>query len=196
MPEIILNSIASYISTNMDYILVLILLIHAHKYKMPILIGDLIGTTILTTIPMIIAILLRAVPQTWMIGFLGIFPLYFAFSSLLGNQNRFSSEENDNKSRLKLIIHTVIITVTACGADNIAIYIPIFIRKTSFELAVALIVMLCMAVVFFMLAIIISKNHQLEDFLNRYGRYLTFVIYLYLGCSVITQCGTLAHFFK
>ncbi|WP_395319526.1 cadmium resistance transporter [Fructilactobacillus frigidiflavus] len=194
MLEIILNSIVSYISTNMDYILVLVLLIHAHRYYSPILIGDMIGTTILTITPMTIAILLGAVPETWMLGFLGLFPLYFSFKSFFGKNSNNDLDESDNKSRLKLVIHTVIITVAACGADNVAVYIPIFIRKSMFELIVAFCVMLIMAIVFFGLAIIISKNKQLEKFLNRYGKYLTGVIYLYLGISVLMQCGTITHF--
>ena len=96
MLEIILNSIVSYISTNMDYILVLVLLIHAHRFKSPILIGDMIGTTILTVTPMTIAILLRAVPETWMLGFLGLFPIYFSLTSFFGKSNNNSLEEADN----------------------------------------------------------------------------------------------------
>lgn len=196
MLEIILNSIVSYISTNMDYILVLVLLIHAHRFKSPILIGDMIGTTILTVTPMTIAILLRAVPETWMLGFLGLFPIYFSLNSFFGKSNNNSLEEADNKSRFKLILHTVIITVAACGADNIAVYIPIFIRKSTFELVVAFCVMLTMAVIFFGLAVVISKDKRLEQFLNRYSKYLTGTIYMYLGISVLIQCGTISHFLK
>ena len=56
--------------------------------------------------------------------------------------------------------------------------------------------MLTMAVIFFGLAVVISKDKRLEQFLNRYSKYLTGTIYMYLGISVLIQCGTISHFLK
>lgn len=195
MVEIIINSIVAYVSTNLDYILVLVLLIGTYKKTKPILAGDLIGTSFLTILPMIIARILGSVPQMWVIGLLGIFPIIFGIKELLPKKHYSNSNiETSNDSTYTIVIKTVLITITACGADNVAVYIPIFIKKTNIELIAAFIVMLLMAVVFFVLATKIGDNNKVKHILNKYGKYLSAVIYIMLGISVLAQNGTIKHF--
>jgi len=49
------------------------------------------------------------VPQTWILGLLGIIPMIMGINCNTGT-----------------IINVTIITITTCGADNIGIYVPLF----------------------------------------------------------------------
>ncbi|USS84670.1 cadmium resistance transporter [Fructilactobacillus myrtifloralis] len=196
MLSTILTAIAYYVSTNMDYILVLVLLIHANHQDGPVLAGDVLGTNVLILLPMALAAIVGAVTQTWMIGFLGLFPLYFGIQALFFPDSGNQMNETDHDSRWRTALHTAIITVTACGADNIAVYIPLFVHRSVQQLVIIYIVMIVMAILFFLIALLISKNKQLERILNRYGRYLAGIIYIYLGLSVLLGSGTIQHFLK
>ncbi|USS88110.1 cadmium resistance transporter [Fructilactobacillus hinvesii] len=192
----ILNAIAYYVSTNMDYILVLVLLIHANHEDGPVLAGDIMGTNVLILIPMLLAMLVGAITQTWIIGLLGLFPLYFGLQALFFPSSGNQMNESDHDSKWKSALHTAVITVTACGADNIAVYIPLFVHQSVSHLITIYVVMILMAILFFFIALVISKDRHLEAILNRYGRFLSGIIYIYLGLSVLIGSGTIQHFWK
>ncbi len=170
MIEIIITSIIAYFSTNLDYILLLVLLLGTYRRPRLILIGDLIGTSVLIILPMIIAKLLGEVPKMWLIGLLGIFPIFFGIKALFPNKTPAINETEPNlNSSLKIIFNTTILTITGCGADNIAVYIPIFIHKTNLELLVSYMIMMLMALSFFAGSIAIGHNKKLNNYLTAMG---------------------------
>lgn len=197
MIEIIFNSVVAYFSTNLDYLLVLVLLLGSYKNPKLVLTGDLIGTVGLTLLPMAIARILGAVPEMWILGLLGIFPILFGIKELIPPKphSRDEIDGDSNISKIRIVTKVIAITITACGADNVAVFIPIFIKKTNLELFLALITMIIMAVIFFFVAILIEDNKPIKNILGKYGRYFSSVVYIMLGISVLVQNGTIAHFF-
>ncbi|MQS53345.1 cadmium resistance transporter [Companilactobacillus mishanensis] len=195
MTEVIVKSVVSYISTSIDYLLILVILLATYKNYKKILIGDLAGTTVLILSSMLIARILGFVPQEWILGLLGLIPIY------IGVRQLFVDDDDDDKVVNKIqngnrgiILMTAIITVTTCGADNIAIYVPILIDVSNQQLVIVYITMIIMCLAFFVIGLLISKNKYIQNLIERSGKYLTSAIYIILGIYILFENGTIAHF--
>ncbi|MFD1471012.1 cadmium resistance transporter [Companilactobacillus mishanensis] len=195
MTEVIVKSVVSYISTSIDYLLILVILLATYKNYKKVLIGDLAGTTVLILSSMLIARILGFVPQEWILGLLGLIPIY------IGVRQLFVDDDDDDKVVNKIqngnrgiILMTAIITVTTCGADNIAIYVPILIDVSNQQLVIVYITMIIMCLAFFVIGLLISKNKYIQNLIERSGKYLTSAIYIILGIYILFENGTIAHF--
>lgn len=93
MLNTIISAVTAYLSTNLDYLGFLMAFFaqsKAPKKYRYILIGNVIGIIILVSCSLILGLILHTVPAEWMLGLLGIIPLYFGCRLLFSNEEHSS----------------------------------------------------------------------------------------------------------
>lgn len=201
MLETLLTAFTSYIGTTSDYFVVLLLLFaqfRTRQQRQALIWGAYIGNALLVVAAVVIALLLKRVPESWLLGLLGLVPI------AMGLQKFFSSEDESDEVAEKLaqmnqrsVFVTVIgLTAGTCGADNLALYIPYFTLANFVYLPAIL------AIFVFVLTIVIFLAKKFTDFapvhrfMTRYGDRVQLVIYLLLGSYVLFDAGTIQYLFS
>src|SRR5690625_394753 len=127
-----LTGTAVYVATGIDYLFILILIFYQIKKDQVkhIWIGQYIGTVIIIGVSLLVALgVANLIPQQWVIGLLGLLPLYLGVKILIKGE-----EDEDESNILSLfssgkfnqLFLTVTLIVLASSADDFSIYIPYF----------------------------------------------------------------------
>ncbi|HAT54771.1 MAG TPA: permease [Lactobacillus sp.] len=197
MIQAILTGATAYISTGIDYLVILMIIFGSTRRsdKWLVYIGDLLGTTILVGASLILALILGFVPEEWMLGLLGIIPIVMGLKQLFfGDNDDDSAIENRMQKRASVVVNVVIVTIATCGADNIGIYVPIFTNAKPNEIIVILLTFLVMLTLFWLAGYWLVRIPSVANFLNRWSRYITGIVYVSLGFYIMWDSGTLSHF--
>jgi len=195
----ILTGITAYISTSIDYLIILMVIFGSVNRKERWLVywGDLLGTSVLVAASLVMAFILGFVPQEWLLGLLGIIPVLMGLRLLIsGESDDDEVVESQMKKRRNIIMNVAIITIATCGADNIGIYVPIFAQSTVQTLAVILITFFFMLSLFCYVGYLLIKIPKVAEILERYGMYITAIVYIGLGLYIMFESGTVQHLVK
>ena len=95
MVETLLTALTSYIGTTSDYFVVLLLLFaqfRTQPQRQAIIWGAYLGNALLVFVAVAIALLLKRVPEEWVLGLLGFVPI------AMGLQKFFSSKDEGKRS--------------------------------------------------------------------------------------------------
>lgn len=193
----ILNGIITFVSTGMDYLMVLLVLFHRFKHprqRLAIICADYAGTSILVIIALVAALVLRQAPDQWLLGFLGLVPLMLGGHLLIHGQTEPSAAQRVSGHHLFLTVTTI--TVTACGADNLGVYIPYFTILDRRELILTLVTFAVMVAIFCLLAYTITHLPVIKASLDHFGPLLTGILYLWLGTFILIDNGTILHLWR
>lgn len=196
MVSSILTAITAYTSTSIDYLVILMLIFISLKPRERWLVywGDLLGTTVLVLVSLFIAQVLKMVPQTWILGLLGIVPMIMGIKLIIWGEHEEDEVLQKGLNRhTGIIANVAIITITTCGADNIGIYVPLFAQNSAPDIAIILLTFLFMLSIFCYLGFVLTKIPVIGEYLERYSRYLTGIIYFFLGLYILWESGTLVH---
>src|SRR5690625_3651931 len=101
MGTTVLYSIVVYIATGIDYLIILMLLFTQsvkQKQTMHIIVGQYLGTAIIILISLLAAFGANFIPQQWVIGLLGLLPIYLGIKVWLKGE-----EDSDESNILSLL---------------------------------------------------------------------------------------------
>ncbi|EHN58292.1 cadmium resistance transporter [Oenococcus kitaharae] len=194
MLTVLSGALLSYFGTTSDYFIVLLAIFGKHQKSRchrRIFFGELIGNGILIVMSLLLAYLLKFIPESWILGLLGLFPI------TVGLKTFFSKEDETAKAKASdahLIRDVVLMTLTTCSADNLAIYIPFFASVDFSYLPVILIVFLLILSAVSFTALKITKFPLIRGFLNSYADLFQLIVYVLLGASIMWESGTIQHF--
>ncbi|GEO70708.1 cadmium resistance transporter [Levilactobacillus acidifarinae] len=183
----ILTGIVAYASTSIDCLILLTLLfgLHGARANRSIYWGDLLGTTILLLISGACAYPLRHLPQTLILGVLGIFPILIGLKTLFGKPAADPTAANLSAAQRRLP-WTIALLIVSTGADNISVYIPLFTQATTPQVGLLLLTLYAMLTVFYWVARGLAHfpNHR---WLQRHQQVITGGLYLLIGCSLLLK---------
>ncbi|QBO36679.1 permease [Periweissella cryptocerci] len=187
----------SYIGTTSDYFVILLLIFGIYRGKLarPVFIGAYVGNFLLVAISVIIAYVLKFIPAEWMLGLLGIIPIVMGIKGYFSDDDEAdeAAETLAKANPKKIITNVVMITLAACGADNMAMYIPFF-ANTDFKYVPAILVMfLIILTVVIFAAYHLTLLPPVHAFFEKYGEIATSAIYILLGLYVLIDAGTITH---
>lgn len=197
MIQTIFSGVTAYISTSIDYLVVLLIVFSQVRskrdYKL-IYLGDLLGTTVLVSGALFLAFVLHFIPQDWILGLLGIIPIVFGLHLLLGEEGDNGELIETSLKKYNLTFSVAFITIATCGADNIGIYTPLFTAMEPSQIIPTLITFFFMMTLFFFLGLRLAKIPKIEKLLESYGRWISAAIYILLGLFILVEGGTISHF--
>lgn len=192
----IFSAATAYLSTNIDYLVLLMAFFSQSqsRYKFrDVFLGDVMGSFVLVMGSLTLGVILHIIPEEWILGFLGIIPLYFGCKLILQGMSDDDQVQADF-SGFKLSRYVALITITSCSADNIGIYTPLFASmQVASEVYLTLLTFAVMLVLVFLTAIILFHIPMITTIIEKYGRWVSAIIYLGLGSYIMYESGTISH---
>lgn len=149
MAQTIISALAVFVSTSIDYLLILTIIfaqVRAKKSIAHIVWGQYLGTAMLVAVSLLAAYVLHFIPEEWMIGFLGLVPIILGIRvAVKGDDDDEEDEATEVAEKLEArkssrLFWTIALITIASGGDNLGIYIPYFASLSVGEIVAVLIV--------------------------------------------------------
>jgi cadmium resistance transport/sequestration family protein len=209
MLSAVLVGITSFIATNLDDIVVLVIFfsqVSATFRRRHIVLGQYLGFTalLLLSLPGYFGGLV--LPKAW-VGLLGLLPLGVGISQLFNRDTdepeiQTVSIASESKASIQTVMgnllspqaYQVAAVTIANGGDNIGIYVPLFASSTFPRLVIIVSVFLVLVGVWCWVAERLTRQRAIALLLSRYGhRAIPFVL-IGLGLYILIDSGTLTMF--
>lgn len=199
MFKTIITALVTYIATSVDEIPVLFMLYTKHSNisrAKTITISYFLGTFILIGIGLLGALGLGFIPNQWVMGLFGLVPLALGIKILIKGEDDEEEEEGVKKALQKyksLWIQVLVITI-GLGADDLSVYIPLFTTLKGGEILLMVFVFALGTIVLCGISYKLTSISKLTDFIEKYERFITGIVFSFIGIFIMYECGTLAHF--
>ena len=197
MLQTIITAIILYTATAVDLLVILLIFFaraNTRKEYRDIYIGQYLGSLALIIISLFLAFVLNYVPEKWILGLLGLIPIYLgvrvAISGDCEGEERAKRELNE-KGLSKLVGMVALVTIASCGADNVGLFVPYFVTLNTVELITTLIIFIILILVLVFSAQLLSKIPGIGEVIERFNRWIMAVIYIGLGLFIIIENETI-----
>lgn len=201
MGQTIISAIGVYISTSIDYLIVLIILfaqLSQNKQKWHIYAGQYLGTGLLVGVSLVAAYVVNFVPKAWMVGLLGLIPIYLGIRFAIVREGEEEEEEEIierlEQSKANQLFWTVTLLTIASGGDNLSIYIPYFASLDWAQTLVALLVFAIGVIIFCELSRVLSSIPLISETIEKYERIIVPLVFIPLGLYIMYESGTIETF--
>lgn len=202
MGQTIISAIGVYISTSIDYLIILIILfaqLSQNKQKWHIYAGQYLGTGLLVGVSLVAAYVVNFVPEAWMVGLLGLIPIYLGIRFAIVGEGEEEEEEEETIERLEQskanqLFWTVTLLTIASGGDNLGIYIPYFASLDWAQTLVALLVFAIGVIIFCELSQVLSSIPLISETIEKYTRIIVPLVFIPLGLYIMYESGTIETF--
>lgn len=192
MLGIIAAAAGMFAATNIDDIVVLTALFLASSRGQPkawqIIGGQYSGFIALVALSLLAALGLTVVPDEW-VGLLGLLPLALGIRGLIRGLRTGDDDDKEITGGLGLL-GIAGITI-ANGADNIAIYTPVFRTMAPGDTAITVLVFLALVAVWCVLGRIIGTHHKVVETLEKIEHWLVPAVFIGLGLVILVGSGSL-----
>lgn len=201
MGQTIISAIGVYISTSIDYLIILIILfaqLSQNKQKWHIYAGQYLGTGLLVGVSLVAAYVVNFVPEEWMVGLLGLIPIYLGIRFAIVGEDEEEDEEEIierlEQSKANQLFWTVTLLTIASGGDNLGIYIPYFASLDWAQTLVALLVFAIGVIIFCELSRVLSSIPLISETIEKYKRIIVPLVFILLGLYIMYESGTIETF--
>ena len=197
MIQTIVTAAILYIATAVDLLVILLIFFAKAKTKKEyrdIYIGQYVGSVTLIVISLFFAFVLNYVPEKWILGLLGLIPIYLGIKvAIYGDSDgeERAKKELNEKGLSKLVGTIAIVTIASCGADNIGVFVPYFVTLSVTNLLITLFVFLILIFVLVFTAQKLANIPGVGEIVEKFGRWIMAVIYIALGLFIIIENDTI-----
>ena len=203
MGQTIISTIGVYLSPIIDYLIVLIILfaqLSQNKQKWHIYAGQYLGTGLLVGVSLVAAYVVNFVPEAWMVGLLGLIPIYLGIRFAIVGEGEEEEEEEEEiierleQSKANQLFWTVTLLTIASGGDNLSIYIPYFASLDWAQTLVVLLVFAIGVIIFCELSRVLSSIPLISETIEKYTRIIVPLVFIPLGLYIMYESGTIETF--
>ncbi|MDD0783992.1 CadD family cadmium resistance transporter [Streptococcus pneumoniae] len=201
MGQTIISAIGVYISTSIDYLIILIILfaqLSQNKQKWHIYAGQYLGIGLLVGASLVAAYVVNFVPEEWMVGLLGLIPIYLGIRFAIVGEDAEEEEEEIierlEQSKANQLFWTVTLLTIASGGDNLGIYIPYFASLDWSQTLVALLVFVIGIIIFCEISRVLSSIPLIFETIEKYERIILPLVFILLGLYIMYENGTIETF--
>jgi cadmium resistance transport/sequestration family protein len=186
-----------YIVQRLDLLVILLMFFARAKTRKEyrdIYIGQYVGSVTLIVISLFFAFVLNYVPEKWILGLLGLIPIYLGIKvAIYGDSDgeERAKKELNEKGLSKLVGTIAIVTIASCGADNIGVFVPYFVTLSVTNLLITLFVFLILIFVLVFTAQKLANIPGVGEIVEKFGRWIMSVIYIALGLFIIIENDTI-----
>ncbi|EZX76481.1 CadD family cadmium resistance transporter [Staphylococcus aureus] len=191
----VITAAVLYIATAVDLLVILLIFFARAKTRKEyrdIYIGQYVGSVALIAISLFFAFVLNYVPEKWILGLLGLIPIYLGIKvAIYGDSDgeERAKKELNEKGLSKLVGTIAIVTIASCGADNIGLFVPYFVTLSVTNLLITLFVFLIFFLVF--TAQKLANIPGVGEIVEKFSRWIMAVIYIALGLFIIIENDTI-----
>ena len=198
MGQTIISAIGVYISTSIDFLIILFAQLSQNKQKWHIYAGQYLGTGLLVGASLVAAYVVNFVPEPWMVGLLGLIPIYLGIRFAIVGEGEEEGEEEIierlEQSKANQLFWTVTLLTIASGGDNLGIYIPYFASLDWSQTLVALLVFAIGIIIFCELSRVLSSIPLISETIEKYQRIIVPLVFIPLGLYIMYESGTIETF--
>lgn len=185
-------AVAMFAGTNIDDIVVLTVLFVASASQgrpraWQIVAGQYLGLITLVAISVVAALGLVIVPQDW-VGLLGVLPLSLGLWTLIRGLR---SDDDDEPPVAATGMAGVAAITIANGADNIAVYTPVFRTLGAPQTALTIAVFLICVGIWCYAGSVLGTRRKVVDTLERVEHWLVPAVFIGLGIFILLESGVL-----
>lgn len=197
MFQTILTSLGVFISTSIDYLVILLIIFAQLKkssYKTHIYAGMYAGMGILLAFSLLSAFVISFIPEDWMVGLLGLVPLYMGIHYIFAGEEEADENaiiEKIKDSRSGRLFWTVALLTIASGGDNLAVYIPYFSTLDGSQILLVLIVFALAIIVLVEISQSVADLPQVSETIERHEKWIIPVVFIGLGLYILLENGTI-----
>ncbi|MFG1834315.1 cadmium resistance transporter [Micromonospora chersina] len=179
-----------FAATNIDDIVVLtVFFVAARGTGRPrswqIVAGQYAGIGALVAVAVVVAAGLLVVPDPWT-GLLGLLPVALGVRALLAR------DDDQPPAVVGTLLGVAGVTV-ANGADNIAVYVPVFRSLDPAAGLVWLLVFAALVAVWCAVAAALGSHPRVVALVGRAGHWLVPTVFIALGLVILTTSGVIPH---
>lgn len=201
MFETITTAAILYIATAVDLLVILLIFFaRANNYQQykDIYIGQYLGSLTLIIVSLFFAYVLNYVPDKWILGLLGLIPIYLGIKVAIFDDcegERRAKDELNKKGLSELSKAVAVVTLASCGADNIGLFVPYFTTINNYELVITLITFVILIFILVFTAQKLANIPGLGEVIERFSRWIMSIVYIGLGLFIIIENGTVQKLF-
>ncbi len=179
-----------FAGTDVDDLLVLtVLFVSARTGGRPkpwqIVVGQYAGIAVLVAASAVVAAGLLLVPDPWT-GLLGLVPIGLGVRALV------AGDDDDDPGVVSGAFGVAAVTV-ANGADNIAVYVPVFRALGPADAGVFLVVFAVLVALWCAVAAWLGGHPRVVGLVRRAGHWLVPVVFIGVGVVILVTSGVLGH---
>ncbi|WP_338207519.1 cadmium resistance transporter [Lactiplantibacillus paraxiangfangensis] len=174
----------TFLSVNLDFFFMMIFLLK--KYRVwQVLVGYLLGNLLLLTASFFIGKTLALFLPEWLLGILGLLPIWMAF--------RKDDDDDGDKTSRSPVLSVLITYLSVCAGCNLSIFLPVLVGETMghFLMTLGFIGFLTIIVVF--LIKLVADIPVVERVMTAHGERLMKVCYVLIGLYVFWDSGLISH---
>ena len=189
MGELLGTAVAAavvFVGTDVDDLIVLtVLFLTARATGRPrpwqIWAGQYLGIGVLVTVSLLAALGLTLVPDEW-VRWLGLVPIGLGLWGLIG---AFRRDEDDEPPAVAGNLWAVAGVTIANGADNLAVYTPIFRTISPAATVVTLAIFVVLVALWCLAASWLGSHRRVIDVVERWGHWLVPVVFITIGAVIL-----------
>ena len=195
MLQTVLAAAGVFAGTNVDDLIVLtVLFLAARASGRPrpghIWAGQYTGIAVLVLVSGLAALGLALVPDQW-VGLLGLVPVALGVRGLIGARH---GPDDDPPVAAGNALAVAGVTI-ANGADNIAVYTPMFRTLGAAGSVVVVVVFAVLIAVWCAAASWLGSHRRVVDLVRRYGHWLVPLVFITIGLVILLESGVLGRLF-
>jgi len=197
VPQTVLAAAGVFAGTNVDDIIVLtVLFLSARASGRPkpwqIWVGQYAGIGVLVAVSALGALGLALVPDEW-VGLLGVVPIALGVRGLIG-AIRTGGDGDESPVAAGTALAVAGVTV-ANGADNIAVYTPMFRTLGAAGSVVVVLVFAVLTAAWCAAAAWLGSHRRIIDLVRRSGHWLVPLVFIAIGLVILLESGVLGRLF-
>ena len=176
--------IITFLGVNFDFFFMLLFLLKKYRVSQ-VIIGYLIGVVILLTAIYSIGVVLASFLPEWILGILGVLPIYMAIHD--------NDEEQDNDSKKSPIVTVLLIYLSVCAGCVLAIFLPVMVGESFNNFLIALLIIALLTIIVVFIVKWVADMKIVTGLMDRYGEILMKVCYILIGLYVFWDSGLIGH---
>ncbi|KAA8439196.1 hypothetical protein FKV75_02675 [Weissella paramesenteroides] len=176
--------IITFLGVNFDFFFMLLFLLKKYRVSQ-VIIGYLIGVVILLTASYSIGVVLASFLPEWILGILGVLPIYMAIHD--------NDEERDNDSKKSPIVTVLLIYLSVCAGCVLAIFLPVMVGESFNNFLIALLIIALLTIVIVFIVKLVADMRVVTGLMDRYGEVLMKICYVIIGLYVFWDSGLISH---
>ena len=189
MPDLSLVTML-FIGVNLDFFVVLLLLLQKYRFR-DNFIGYELGMLLVFVISAIAGQLIQTIIPTWAIGLLGLLPIYMGIKGENDDVNNSSKSTSNGGMTAVLLMYLI-----SCGADNIAVYVPVLATMTTAAILLTLGYFIILTAISLILAYLFGQIPIVKYVFERWGSPISRIIYILIGVFVMLDTGLIQFIFN
>ncbi|KRM06146.1 MAG: cadmium resistance transporter [Liquorilactobacillus ghanensis] len=174
----------TFISVNLDFFFMLIFLLKKYQLRQ-VMFGYLLGNLVLLSASYFIGQALATFLPEWLLGILGILPIYLAFHD--------DDDDDGDKQVHSPVLNVFVTYLSVCAGCNLAIFLPVLVGQTFNSFLITLVFIGALSLLAVWLIHLLADLPAVSTFIEAHGDKLMKICYIVIGFYVFWDSGLIHH---